>query len=613
MALLNGKNQAELHIRAGFVFLLMACGLSIFATISSERADSWVARTLRVREALIQLYSDVCDAETGQRGFLLTRDQRYLAPYTRGRSDIGPVETQLAGLVADNPEQTALLDQFRPLAARKLGELQQTIQLAAQGQDATALQLIRTNVGRELMDDIQVLTREMDRNEYALLQQRLVVARRTSSLLLAATLASVLLACLLAYRVHREGKARQQAIEQKNHALEEEIRQRESMEMRLRQVQKMEALGQLTGGIAHDFNNMLAIIVGNLELSQRRLGKTDEAIKDFLARALGAATRGADLTKRLLAFSRMQPLRPKSIDVNDCVRDMLLILQRALGEDIHIDTRLASNLWRAFIDQPQLESALLHLAVNSRDAMAGGGRLCIQTSNVQLDAIVAEGDTEVIPGQYVLVSVTDTGSGMSAEVMRRAFDPFFTTKQPGQGTGLGLSQVHGFIKQSHGHVQLESEPGKGTTVKIYLPRASAQQDAEVFIDSMLYAPRTSKKVLVVEDDDNVRQFVVACLDELGYSAIPAESADKAQQQLASHPDVHLLLTDVIMPGKNGKELADSVRPFYPKLRVVYMSGYPRDALMHNGMLDADVRLLTKPFSVQELAQELKFAFDEETV
>ncbi|GLQ88799.1 CHASE3 domain-containing protein [Dyella flagellata] len=566
-----------------------------------------------MRETLIQLYSDVCAAETGQRGFLLTRDPRYLEPYTRARSDITKTEALLASLVSDNPQQTALFDKFRPLAARKLGELQQTVQLAAQGHDAAAIQLVKTNMGREWMDDIQALTKEMDRNEYALLDQRFNAARRTSSLLLAAALASVLLACLLAYRVHREGKARQHAIEEKNQALEEQIQQRQTAEMRLRQVQKMEALGQLTGGIAHDFNNMLAIIVGNLEMSLRQIGKSDEALKDVVSRALSAATRGSDLTKRLLAFSRMQPLRPKSIDVNDCARGMLLILQRALGEDIIIETKFATGLWRAFIDRPQLESAMLNLAVNSRDAMQGGGRLSIETSNAHLDQSFADTNVEVVPGQYVLVAVTDTGSGMSPEVMRRAFDPFFTTKEPGQGTGLGLSQVHGFIKQSHGHIQIYSEPGVGTTVKMYLPRASAQQDAEVFTEAMVFAAHASKKVLVVEDDDEVRQFVVSCLNELGYSTISAESANMAQQKLATHPDVALLLTDVVMPGKNGKALVDTVRPFYPKLRVLYMTGYPREAIMHNGMLDTNVRLITKPFSIQELAQELRSAFAEEVV
>jgi CheY-like chemotaxis protein len=309
----------------------------------------------------------------------------------------------------------------------------------------------------------------------------------------------------------------------------------------------------------------------------------------------------------------MQPLRPKSIDVNDCVRGMLMILQRTLGEDIIIDTALAPGLWRVFIDRPQLESALLNLAVNSRDAMKNGGRLSIETSNTYLDQHFANTHAEVMPGQYVMVAVTDTGTGMAPEISQRAFDPFFTTKEPGQGTGLGLSQVHGFIKQSHGHVQIYSEVGIGTTVKMYLPRTSAQQDAEAFAESMVFNVNTSKKVLVVEDDEEVRRFVVACITELGYTAIPAEGAEVAQQKLATHPDISLLLTDVIMPGKNGKQLVDSVRPFYPKLRVLYMTGYPRDAMTHNGMLDDSVRVITKPFSMQELARELRYAFAEEVV
>jgi signal transduction histidine kinase/ActR/RegA family two-component response regulator len=613
MERLKGRNHGKLQIRAGFVFLLIACGLTTFATISSERADSWVTHTLRVRRALIQLYSDVCDAETGQRGFLLTHDPHYLEPYTRARSDITATESQLSSLISDNAEQIALLNKFRPLADRKLDELQQTIQLASQGNNDAALHLVRTNVGRELMDDIQSLTREMDRNESALLEQRLGTARMIRLMLLAATLISVLIAFVLAYRVHREGKARETTIEEKNRALEEQIQQRETAEMRLRQIQKMEAVGQLTGGIAHDFNNMLAIVVGNLDMALRHMGKADEAMKEVVSRALSAAHRGADLTKRLLAFSRMQPLRPKSIDVNDCVRSLTMILQRTLGENIAVETTLAPGLWRAFIDRPQLESALLNLAVNGRDAMKDGGRLTIETSNTYLDQAFADTHIEVTPGQYVMVAVTDTGSGMSPETIARAFDPFFTTKEPGQGTGLGLSQVHGFIKQSRGHIQIYSEIGIGTTVKMYLPRASAQQDAEVFAETMVFAVNTSRKVLVVEDDDEVRQFVVACISELGYTAIAAESADMAQQKLATHPDVAMLLTDVVMPGKSGKELVDSVLPFYPKLRVLYMTGYPREAITNNGILDANVRLITKPFSMQELARELRSAFAEEFV
>lgn len=613
MIRLKGQHQGDLPIRAGFVLLLVACGLATFATVSSERADSWVAHTLHVRETLVQLYSNVRDAETGQRGFLLTHDARYLEPYSRARSNIVATESLLSSLISDNPGQQALLDKLRPLVERKLDELEHTIQLNTQGQRDAALDMVKTDTGLQWMHDIQVLTQQMDQNESALLTQRLTAARHTRLILLAATLLSVLVACLLAYRVRREGIARQRAIEEKNHALEEEIRQRETAEMRLRQVQKMEALGQLTGGIAHDFNNMLAIIVGNLEMALRQTGRAEEALKDLMSRALNAATRGADLTRRLLAFSRMQPLRPKSIDVNDCVRGMLTILERTLGEDITIDTTLAPGLWRVFIDRPQLESALLNLAVNSRDAMKNGGRLTIETSNTYLDQNFANTHVEVTPGQYVMVAVTDTGTGMEPEVSRRAFDPFFTTKEPGQGTGLGLSQVHGFIKQSRGHVLIYSEAGIGTTIKMYLPRTSAQQDAEAFAESMVFALNTTRKVLVVEDDEEVRRFVVACITELGYAAIPAEGADAAQEKLATYPDISLLLTDVIMPGKNGKQLVDSVRPFYPKLRVLYMTGYPRDAITHNGILDDSVRVITKPFSMQELARELRYAFAEEVV
>jgi signal transduction histidine kinase/ActR/RegA family two-component response regulator len=613
MERVKGKRRAEWSTRAGFLLLLIACGLVTFATVSSTQADRWVAHTLRVRETIIQLYSDVRDAETGQRGFLLTHDSRYLGSYSQARADIPARASLLSSLISDNPAQTELFAKLRPLLDQKLDELQQTIQLSQDNNDDAALGVVKTDMGRQLMDSIQALTQQMDQNEATLLDQRLNASRHTRLLLLVATLFSALVAGVLAYRVHHEGARRQQTIEEKNQALEEEIQQRETAEMRLRQVQKMEALGQLTGGFAHDFNNMLAIIVGNLEMSTRQLGSGEEKMRDLISRALSAAMRGADLTKRLLAFSGMQTLRPKSVDVNDCARNMLMILQRTLGEDILIETTLGSGLWRAFIDRPQLESALLNLAVNSRDAMQGKGRLTIETSNTFLDQTFADARMEAMPGQYVMVAVTDTGSGMAPEVIRRAFDPFFTTKEPGQGTGLGLSQVHGFIKQSHGHIQIYSELGIGTTVKMYLPRASAQQDAEVFAETMVFAINASRKVLVVEDDDEVRQFVVACVNQLGYNAIAAESADVAQQKLAGQPDIALLLTDVIMPGRSGRQLVEAVRPFYPKLRVLYMTGYPRDAVVHNGILESDVRLITKPFSMQELARELRSAFAEEVI
>ena len=392
-----------------------------------------------------------------------------------------------------------------------------------------------------------------------------------------------------------------------NNRLMKEIAERERAQAALTQSQKMEAIGRLTGGIAHDFNNLLHVVNMNLELIS--LYAKEEKVKPVVDRAKSAAKRGSKLTNQLLSFARSQSLHPRLTHVNKLLTGMRDLIEISAGSTVQVEFELCDPDCPVVLDPSQLEMAVLNLAVNSRDAMPDGGVLRISTCK----KVDSDGDGQLQRGDYVSVSVSDSGSGIAPQLLSKVFDPFFTTKETGQGSGLGLSQVHGFAKQSQGHVQIYSELGIGTTVKMYLPRASAQQDAEVFAETMVFALNTSKKVLVVEDDNDVRQFVVACVNELGYTALAAESADVAQQKLASHPDIALLLTDMVMPGKNGRQLVDAVRPFYPKLRVLYMTGYPRDAIVHNGMLDRDVRLITKPFSMQELARELRSAFAAETV
>jgi signal transduction histidine kinase/ActR/RegA family two-component response regulator len=393
----------------------------------------------------------------------------------------------------------------------------------------------------------------------------------------------------------------------KNQALREEIEQREAAELQLRQSQKMEALGQLTGGVAHDFNNMLAIIVGNLEMLIKRLPESEGRMRALGMNALTGAQRAAELTKRLLAFSRQQPLQPKSVDVNQCVHDVSVMLRRSLGENIQIETVQGGGLWRAFVDRPQLESALLNLAVNARDAMKGIGKLTIETANVFLDRSYVDAHSDVAPGQYVMIAITDTGCGMSAEVMNRAFEPFFTTKGIGEGTGLGLSQVHGFVKQSHGHVKIYSEPGVGTTVKLYLPRGTANHDEAPPPPAAETAADPQRKVLVVEDDADVREFVVSVLQDLGYEAIAADSAESARRMLERDHQINVMLTDVVMPGANGKQLYDDIRVTRPEMAVLFMTGYSRNAIVHNDVLDAGVRLISKPFTIDELSRELRAA------
>ncbi|KJB90131.1 hypothetical protein N826_06215 [Skermanella aerolata KACC 11604] len=381
----------------------------------------------------------------------------------------------------------------------------------------------------------------------------------------------------------------------------------------LRQSQKMEAVGQLTGGIAHDFNNMLAVVIGSLDLLGRRLGSADPRVRRYVDNALEGARRAAVLTQRLLAFSRQQPLRPEPVDANRLVAGMSDLLRHALGADIRLETVLAGGLWRSHADPNQLKNTILNLAVNARDAMPGGGRLTIETQNAHLDARYATAHPGVVAGQYVLVAVTDTGTGMAAEVVTRAFDPFFTTKEVGRGTGLGLSQVYGFVKQSDGHVKIYSEPGQGTTVKVYLPRligaehdvAAERQDAEVPLGDR------REVVLVVEDEPTVREFSVDALTELGYRVLEADGAAAALRLLEAHPDIVLLFTDIVMPDINGRKLADEALRRRPELKVLFTTGYTRNAVVHNGVLDPGVELIGKPFTLEELAAKVRAVLDDQ--
>jgi len=389
--------------------------------------------------------------------------------------------------------------------------------------------------------------------------------------------------------------------------LRAQIEQRENVEATLRQVQKMEAMGQLTGGIAHDFNNLLQVIIGNLEVLRRRnLAPGDDA-KRMVDAAIRGGERAATLTQRLLAFARRQPLDPKPIDVNKLVAGMSELLHRTLGESITIETVLAGGIWRVAADANQLENALLNLAVNARDAMAGGGRLTIETANAHLDDAYADAN-EVKAGQYVLIAVSDTGSGMTQDVAAKAFEPFFTTKDVGKGSGLGLSQVYGFIKQSGGHAKIYSEISQGTTIKLYLPRLVVSADVHDGMSdaAALPAGERDRLVLVVEDDEDVRAHAVSILTELGYPVLEAADGASALRLLDAHGDIRMLFTDVGLPGGlNGRQLADEARKRRPELLVLYTTGYARNAIVHQGRLDPGVEVAFKPFTYSDLAIKIR--------
>jgi PAS domain S-box-containing protein len=378
----------------------------------------------------------------------------------------------------------------------------------------------------------------------------------------------------------------------------------------LAQTQKMETIGQLAGGIAHDFNNLLTAIMGGVSLLERRIGhKIGQEPKKILSAIGDAARRAAKLTQQLLAFSRKQTLAPRITDANKLITGMSELLSPTLGEKVALETVLAVGLWNTNVDQNQLENAVLNLAVNARDAMPDGGRLTLETANVYLDENYARRE-EMKPGQYVLVAVTDTGAGMDQEVRNKAFEPFFTTKPPGTSTGLGLSQVFGFVKQSDGHIKLYSEVGHGTTVKIYLPRYLEKGEPEETRDARLdEVPGGSETVLVVEDHDSVREHVVDALLDVGYTVLEVANGKDALEVVAGNPNIALLLTDVGLPGMNGRQLADEAKRLNPKIRVLYMTGYARNAISHNGLLDAGVSLLPKPFTVGGLARKVREVLD----
>ncbi|WP_423205650.1 ATP-binding protein [Pseudomonas kribbensis] len=433
-----------------------------------------------------------------------------------------------------------------------------------------------------------------------------------------ATLVSLISAALRGRRRQYEARDRlidlseserrlQSTLETLEQQVEERTAQLRHNEEALRQSQKMEAVGQLTGGIAHDFNNMLTGIIGSLELLRRRLarGRTED-LDSLIDLGVTSANRAAGLTHRLLAFSRRQSLDSKAVQMNDLVQSMGELLQRSLNESIQLDMRLHEQLWVAEADPNQLESALLNLVINARDAMPDGGNLVVETGNQVLDRDFTASYSNLQPGDYVVLSVTDNGCGMPQSVINRAFDPFFTTKPIGQGTGLGLSMIYGFSKQSGGHVSIDSEIDQGTTVKLYLPRFQGESlpltpmDTEQTPDAL-----EGETVLIVEDDPAVRVLVSAVLSELGYGFVEASDADGAVPILDSAQRIDLLISDVGLPGMNGRQLAEIGRQYRPELKVLFITGYAEHAAVRGGFLDPGMQMITKPFTFDLLTAKVR--------
>ncbi len=700
--------------------LVAALGLMTWHQfVALGQARSWVQHSHAVQGTLKDLDIALRDAESGERGFLLTGEDQYLRPYQKAVNQITVSEADLARLTADNPVQQDRLRALAPLTQRKLEELAQTIEVRRTVGTEAALRVVRTGFGRQLMAQIDAALTTLMASEHELLESRLAAADRSEAwtqrlalggatlalllLLLAARLLSVSRMRLAAAELEQRGLASDlrttldsisqgigvfdagQRLVRWNDALPvllglptafvragtpyaamaehlteatkggvpflesaDEVRhgrpgrapnepvvytrtrdgdgrsfelRRTSMldggfvlsvaditelaraEAAMREAQRMHALGQLTGGIAHDFNNLLAVVMGNLELAIKHLG-SNHPVLPRLERAMWGARRGASLTQQLLAFARKQTLAPRPIDLSAALPEMARLLQRTLGEQIEVRVVDAAGLWVAMADAALFESAVLNLALNARDAMPDGGRLTIEVANKVLDDAYARAQTEVTPGDYVMIAVSDTGTGMTAEVLARVFEPFFTTKEVGKGTGLGLSMVFGFAKQSGGHLKIYSEPGEGTTVRLYLPRAVGHALAPPHRAALPIAlPRGDATVLVVEDAPAVREVTAVILRDLGYRVLEAADGAEALRVFGQNDAaVDLALIDVVLPGgMKGNELASRLAEVRPELRVLFMSGYTENAIVHHGRLEDGVNLIAKPFEREQLA------------
>ncbi|WCS23799.1 CHASE3 domain-containing protein [Methylobacterium sp. NMS14P] len=692
---------------------------------ASREAREWSQHSYRVLSTTKDLAIALRDAERGQRGYVLTGRDEYLAPYDAARDRLGLLQGELQRLTADNPVQQERIRALAPAIQHKLEELAQTLQARRDGGLENALRIINGDAGRNHMREAEAMLDGMLSEEQRLLDERLsqndgraawvrwmVIAgsalavltmlwaarllnqawsrshsteaeQRALALRLRTTLDSLsqgvavfgpgrrlanwnecfqvlldlpkaMLRPGTAYGTFAEhtGEPGRPALESEDqvrhgsrnpreavtyereradgHHLEirrtpmpdggfvltiSDMTKRAQAEAVLREAQKMQAVGQLTGGIAHDFNNLLQVILGNLEFVRAKLDG-DARLQTRIERAAWAAQRGATLTGQLLAFARKQPLAPAPVDLAATMPDLIPLLRRTLGEHIEVRYVETAGLWPAMADRAQLESAVLNLALNARDAMPGGGRLTIELGNKVLDETYARGNAEITPGDYAMVAVSDTGHGMTPEIVARVFEPFFTTKPDGKGTGLGLAMVFGFVRQSGGHVKIYSEPGEGTTVKIYLPRAvGAVTAVGQRTASPVELPRGTATVLVVEDEAGVREIACAILSDLGYRVLEAVDGEEGLRVFgANAATVDLLLTDVILPGKvRGRELAERVQALRPEVRVVFMSGYTENSIVHHGRLDDGVHLVAKPFKREQLARKVAEVLGNATV
>lgn len=612
--LLPSKRAAPVLLAIPALCLAAVAAVNIALGLQYRSQLDWVRHTEEVKGNLREVFSLVQDAELGRRGYLLTSDEAYVRRIEDARI---PFDLHVAGLeaqTADNADQKAALVELRDLAIARFSL--KTTGGAPRRSDELADSVTS-------LDPIRVIAERLVQREEGFLQQRQSEAARTGTLLILAALAGLLLAgasfsIWIRDRKKSATNSQERVIESGEAALAlQESRDQtstavlglEALERQVHQLQKLEAVGQLTGGIAHDFNNMNAVVMSAISLCRRRLARGETDIGNLLDAAMDAAQRSAALTTRLLAFSRQQQLLPEVLDPSQFISGMTELLRRTLGENIVIETVLGGGLWRTIADPSKLENVILNLCVNARDAMPKGGRLTLETANVSLDDAYSRANLDVTAGHYVMIAVTDNGQGMSPEVSARAFEPFYTTKPLAEGTGLGLSQVFGFVKQSGGNVKIYSELGKGTTIKIYLPRYTGDKKAAHEAEPYMLVPRgnVGEIVLVVEDEKRLRELTVAGLRELGYTIIHADDGANALLKIDQHPEIDCLFTDIVMPGMSGRELADEAIRRRPGLKVLFTTGYATESVIHNRSLPPGVNFISKPYTLDDLALKMRAA------
>ena len=607
--------------RVSYALLLIAGLATVVLAYRSASAQQWVYHTLDVRSQARRLLIDLQDAIIRERGFLLTENEAYLADFNELLSRLRDRTQSLRAFVMDNPAQVEAVDRIEAAVTKLQGMLSETVALTRRGERNTAIDYVRSNRVPDVMRDLRSDLDQFIESEQQLLSTRQANAELLQDLLLLLIGFSLAVAAALSVVLERATRHFVQNLQGRTDELEAEIKLRRETEATLQQSQKMEAIGQLTGGIAHDFNNLLTIILGNLDTLKRHFARAEPTqsvavlgatLQRQLDMAAQAARNAAKLTHRLLAFARRQPLEPVRTNCNRLISDMSELLRRTLGETVQVETVLAGGLWPTFADPSQLESALLNLAVNAQHAMPNGGRLTIETANTYLDEAYANRFGDLTAGQYVQVSVADTGTGIPPEILDRVFEPFFTTKPAEAGSGLGLAMVHGFVRQSGGHVRIYSEVGHGTTVKIYLPRlrkaddvAASPNETPITTVPVVRRARAEETILVVEDNEAVRDYARMALEELGYKVHEAGDAKEAMAIVDTGARIDLLFTDVVLPGGvSGRTLSERVLQLRPDLPVLFTTGYTRNAIVHHGRLDPNVHLLNKPYTQQDLARKV---------